>query len=181
VGPGLRQGLEALEHSAVAIRVMFRALADATYDVTWLDPPRADDLLLGLAQTFRELAAGVDAFGQLVRNEADPANRMTSTDVQALREALDGLHGARGRLEHLLIAGAPSQLLELYAAVLSTVRRLLTEMDLGERVRRQVRLGLRPRRPRPGAHPRRPRLGAHPRRVAGRKSASSPYPMRRRR
>ena len=152
VGPGLRQGLEALEHSAVAIRGMFRALADATYDATWLDDEGAEDVLLGLAQTFRELAAGVDAFGQLVRDEADPTNRMSSADVQALREALDGLHEARARLDDLLTADSAPELLELHAAVLSTVRRLLTEMDLDERVRRQVRLGRpRPRRPRPGA------------------------------
>jgi hypothetical protein len=154
LGPGLRQGLEALEHSAVAIRGMFRALVDASCDASWLDHEGADDLLLGLAQTFRELAAGVDAFGQLVRNEADPANPMTSADVQALREALDGLHEARARLEDLMTAGAAPVLLELHAAVLSTVRRLLTEMDLDERVRRQVRLGLlrrRSRRRRPGA------------------------------
>src|SRR6478672_2024263 len=106
VGPGLRQGLEALEHSAVTIRGMFRALADATHDATWLDHEGAEDLLLGLAQTFRELAAGVDAFGQLVRDEADPANRMSAADVQALRDALDGLHEARVRLEDPLKAGA---------------------------------------------------------------------------
>ena len=154
MGPGLRQGLEALEHSAVAIRGMFRALVDASCDATWLDHEGTDDLLLGLAQTFRELAAGVDAFGQLVRNEADPANPMTAADVQALREALDGLHEARARLEDLMTAGAAPVLLELHAAVLSTVRRLLDEMDLDERVRRQVRLGLlrrRSRRRRPGA------------------------------
>ena len=37
VGPGLRQGLEALEHSAVAIRAMFRAVLDATHDPAWYD------------------------------------------------------------------------------------------------------------------------------------------------
>ena len=157
---------------------MFRAMSDATFDVTWLEPPRADDLLLGLAQTFRQMAAGVDAFGQLVRDEADPANRMSAAAVQALREGLDGLHGARVRLEDPLQAGAPSQLLELYAAVLSTVRRLLTEMDLDERVWRQVRLAPRPRQPRSGAHPLRPRPGAHPRRVAARQRPRSHHPMR---
>lgn len=149
VGPGLRQGLEALEHSAVAIRGMFRALVDATSDGTWLDDESREDVFLGLAQTFRELAAGVDAFGQLVRNEADPAKRMTSADVQALREALDGLHEARARLDDLLMVGASPELLVLHAAVLSTVTRLLREMDLDERIRRQVRL-LRPTRPRRG-------------------------------
>jgi uncharacterized membrane protein YccC len=147
VGPGLRQGLEALEHSAVAIRAMFRAVVDATYDATWLDDENAEDLFFGLAQTFRELAAGVDAFGQLVRDEADPAKRISAADVQALRDALAGLHEARARLEELLVAGSRPELLELHAAVLSTVKRLLAEMDLDERVRRQVRL-LRPSRPR---------------------------------
>src|SRR3990170_1591697 len=56
LGPGLRQGLEALEHSAVAIRSMFRALVDATSEPTWPDLEGTDDLL-GLAQTLRELAA----------------------------------------------------------------------------------------------------------------------------
>ena len=148
VGPGLRQGLEALEHSAVSIRVMFRALADATYDATWLDDENAEDVLLGLAQTFHELAAGVDAFGQLVRDESDPAAPIAPTDVRALREALDGLHEARARLEEMVVAGTSTDLLELHAAVLSTVKRLLREMDLDERVRRQVRSLRRPTRPR---------------------------------
>ncbi len=151
VGPGLRQGLEALEHSAVAIRGMFRALVDATPDAAWLDDDGAEDVFLGLAQTFRELAAGVDAFGQLVRDEAEPVARMSSADVQALREALEGLHEARARLDDLLLAGTSSGLVELHAAVLSTVKRLLREMDLDERIRRQVRLQpIRSRSPRPG-------------------------------
>ncbi|MGZ4636797.1 MAG: FUSC family protein [Nocardioidaceae bacterium] len=150
VGPGLRQGLEALEHSAVAIRGMFRALMDATHDATWLDDESAEDVLLGIAQTFRELAAGVDTFGQLVRDEADPATHMSPTDVQALREAREGLHEARARLDDLLMAGTAPELVELHAAVLSTVKRLLQEMDLDERMRRQVRL-LRPARARPPA------------------------------
>ena len=103
---------------------------------------------------------------------------MSAADVRALREALDRLQQARARLESALAAGAPTQLLELHAAVLSTVRRLLIEMDLDERVWRQVRLAPRPRQPRPGAHPRRPRSGAHPRRVAGRQRKRSPHPMR---
>jgi hypothetical protein len=159
VGPGLRQGLEALEHSAVAIRSMFRALADATYDARWVEDESAADLLLGLAQTFREMAAAFDAFGQLVRDEADPTNRISTADVQVLREALEGLHEARARLDDLLTVGAAPELLELHAAVLTTVRRLLSEMDLDERVRRQVRLAHRARRPRAGA----PAPGERPR------------------
>ena len=87
VGPGLRQGFEALEHSAVAIRSMLRAVVDATSEPTWLDDEGAEDVLLGLAQTLRELAAGIGAFGKLVRNEAVPATSVGSEDVQALRDA----------------------------------------------------------------------------------------------
>ena len=146
MGPGLRQGLEALEHSAVAIRSMFRALADATHGEDWVNDDSAEDVFLGLAQTFRELAAGVDAFGQLVRDDADPASRMTADDVDSLRQALDGLLEARARLEDLLTNSDSRALSELHAAVLSTVKRLQREMDLDERVRRQVRLARRTRR-----------------------------------
>ena len=79
--------------------------------------------------------------------------------MAALRDALAGLHGARTRLDELLVAGVPPDLLELHVAVLSTVKRLLRELDLAERIRRQIQL--RPPRPRPrprhpGGHPARP-------------------------
>jgi hypothetical protein len=148
VGPGLRQGLEALEHSAIAIRTLFRALVDATQDLAWPGDEEAGSLLLEVAQTFRDMAAGVDAFGQLVRNEADAVERMTSADVRALHEALEGLREARARSDRRLAEPSAPELLELHAAVLSTVKRLQAELDLDERLRRQVRL-LRPPRPRP--------------------------------
>jgi len=148
VGPGLRQGFEALEHSAVAIRSMFRALVDATTEQTWLDDEGADDVLLGLAQTLRELAAGIDTFGRLVRNEAVPAASLGSDDVQALRDALDGMQEARARLSDLATTDSAPELRELHAVTLSTVKRLLREMDLEQRVRRQVQL-VPPVRPRP--------------------------------
>jgi uncharacterized membrane protein YccC len=148
VGPGLRQGFEALEHSAVAIRSMFRGLVDATSEPTWLDDESAEDVLLGLAQTLRELAAGIDAFGQLVRKEAGPVTSLASDDVQDLRDALEGMQEARARLNDLATTESAPELRELHAVVQSTVKRLLREMDLEQRVRRQVQL-LRPTRPRP--------------------------------
>jgi hypothetical protein len=149
MGPGLRQGFEALEHSAVAVRSMFRTVVDATTEPSGLDVENADDVLLGLAQTFRELAAGIDAFGALVRNEAGAAPTLSSGDVQALRDALEGMHEARARLDDLLTTASSPDLVELHAVVLTTVKRLLAEMDLEQRVRRQVQLG-RPARVRPG-------------------------------
>ncbi len=147
VGPGLRQGLEALEHSAVALRGMFRALVDATHDdAKWLDDASAYDVLLGLAQTFQELAVAVETFGQLVQGEADITRPVSLANPQDVRGALEGLHEARARLEDLVMADSDSELLELHAAVLSTVKRVLREIDLDERIRRQVRQ-FRPARP----------------------------------
>jgi Aromatic acid exporter family member 1 len=160
VGPGLRQGLEALEHSTVAVRGMFRAVVDAASDAAWLERESAEDVFLGLAQIFRELGACVDAFGQVVRHEANPAVRVDPADVRALRAALEGLQEARARLDELLTVGEAPDLLELHAVMLSTVKRLLQEMDLDERIRRQVRL-LRPSRPR-GRHPDAPQAGDPP-------------------
>jgi uncharacterized membrane protein YccC len=148
VGPGLRQGFEALEHSAVAIRSMFRALVDAISESTWLEDEGADDVLLGLAQTLRELAAGIDAFGHLVRNEAGPAASPGQDDSEALRAALEGMQEARARLNDLTMSDSAPELRLLHAVVLSTVKRLLREMDLEQRVRRQVQL-VGPVRPRP--------------------------------
>ena len=160
VGPGLRQGIEALEHSALSVRSMFRALTDATAsDAAWLGEEGAEDVLLGLAQTCRELAAGVDAFGELVRLEASPARQMSSADIRGLREALGGLPEARARLEDLLPTDSDPALRELHAAVLSTVKRLQREMDLEQRIRRQLQLRppTRPRASRPA-----PRRSAPP-------------------
>ena len=157
VGPGLRQGLEALEHTAVAIRAMFRAVVDATHDPAWSDDDEStDDVSLGLALAFREMAAVIDAFGQLVHDEAELAVHPRSPDVRVLREALEGLQEARARFEHLLTDDSRPVMLELHAAVLSTVKRLHQETDLSERLRRQIRLGGAPRRRTPRLTPRPP-------------------------
>ncbi len=163
VGPGLRQGLESLEHSAVAIRVMLRAVVDAEEAPTWADPEAARFVLSGLAQAFRELAAAVDAFGRLVHDEAVPTR---SVPTAVLVEALEGLHEARARLDELVLTGVAPDLLELHVALLSTVKRLLRELDLGERIRRQIRM--RPPRPRP----------RHPTSTAGR-TLQPPVPAKR--
>lgn len=145
VTPGLRQGLESLEHSAVAVRTMFRSLVDGTHEARWLDDEVAEDVLRGIAETFTEMAAAVDAFGQMVREEGDTVE-LDTVNLQALREAIAGLHEARERLEDVLLGHSDPTLVELHAAVLSTVKRLMRELDLDERVRRQVQLVRAPRR-----------------------------------
>ncbi len=150
-GPGLRQGLEAVEHSAVAVRSMFRGVHDATSDDSWPDDDVGEAVLLGLQQVLRELAAGVDAFGDLVRAEAQPHPHDVVAQTQRVRSALAGLHEAQSRLDDLLMTRSAPVVLELHAGVLATVKRLLAELDLDNRLRRELRLGRSQRRPTPGA------------------------------
>lgn len=152
LGPGLRQGLESMEHTAVAIRSVFRALADATASGSWVEEDVAEDVLLGLAQTLRDLGSAVDAFGEMVRLEAAPARQLGAADFRALREAMEALPEARSRLEELATVEMPPDLRELHATALSTVTRVEREIDLEHRIRRQLQLG-RPVRPRPLTRP----------------------------
>ena len=150
LGPGLRHGLESLEHTAVAIRSMYRAIADCTSEGAWLDGEDARDVVLGIVQVLRELAAAIDAFGELVRLDAAPARQAESADFDGLRAAMEGLSDARARLEEGVTAETDRPLQELHVTVLSTVKRVQRELDLNQRVRRQLQLR-RPTRQRPAA------------------------------
>ncbi len=145
VEPGLRQGMEALEHSAVAIRVLMRSVRDCA-DGSWLAEDSASAVLKDLAATCRELAAGVDAFGELVRNEAEVKADLSRADIARLQEAQDGLHRARTRLDDALTAELSPDVIELYSSTRATVRRLQHELAIDERVRRQLRLAPQHRR-----------------------------------
>ena len=145
VEPGLRQGLEALEHTAVAIRGLMRSVAEAS-DGDWLDEDSASEVLRDLAESFRALAAGADAFGELVRHEGDVQVSLSRDDIARLQDAQDGMVRARARLDQALTEAQPAaDVVELYAVTRATVRRLQHELGLDERVRRQLRL-LPPRR-----------------------------------
>ncbi len=144
VEPGLRQGLEALEHTAVAIRGLMRSVSEAS-DGDWLDQDSAREVLRDLAEAFRRLAAGADAFGELVRHEGDVEVSLSHEDIARLQEAQDGMLATRARLDAALNEPWPADVVELYAATRATVRRLQHELGLDERVRRQLRL-LPPRR-----------------------------------
>ena len=128
----------------MAIRGLMRSVADAS-DGDWLEEDSANDVLRDLAETFRTLATGADAFGELVRHEGDVQTSLSRDDIARLQEAQDGMLRARDRLDVALTETRPVDVVELYAATRSTVRRLQHELGLDERVRRQLRL-LPPRR-----------------------------------
>lgn len=143
VEPGLRQGLEALEHTTLAVRSLLRSMSDIA-DGRWPEQTGGRAALAGLAETCRQMAAGIDAFGELVRNEGDVQVELTRGDVVRLRATLDSLRDSLARLDQAVIGGASPDVTELQAIERTTVRRLLRELDLEARVRRQ--LGLQPRR-----------------------------------
>lgn len=136
VGPGLRHGLEALEHSSVAVRSMFRSLDDAGRS----REPQAHDFRRDLQEIavgllLHELAAAVRTFGRLVRTEAQPEQDLPEPDQ--LREASEGLKEARARLTELVMSDprADATFAELNFALLATVERLLSELKLDELIR----------------------------------------------
>jgi hypothetical protein len=161
VEPGLRQGLEALEHTALAVRSMMRTVSDvAAGDLS--HDALAEATLTGVARLWRRMADGIDAFGELVRHEGDVQVELSSGDVARLRATLDALRDEVAALESEIAEGGGPDLLELLSVARSTARRSLDELDLESRLRRQLaRVQPRRRMPRPPVRRRdRPELWA---------------------
>jgi uncharacterized membrane protein YgaE (UPF0421/DUF939 family) len=138
VVPSLRSGLDALEHCTVALRGLCRAVVDQMYTAAE-DPDHvySADARDAFSVLLRDLAAAVDAFGRLVHAEAE---REQSPDAQ-LAAALDTVREARARLTDLLTIDprTDTHLWELNGTVLSSVERVLQEIDLDERRRQRER------------------------------------------
>lgn len=135
-GPGLRRGLEALEHASVAVRSMFRSLDDAERSRRSQPHDFSEDLqVIAVELLLRELAAAVRAFGRLVRIEAQPGQELPNPDD--LRLASEGLKEARARLTELVMIDPreDATFAELNFALLATVERLITELNLDELIR----------------------------------------------
>jgi Aromatic acid exporter family member 1 len=137
-GPGLRHGMEALEHSAVAVRSMFRSLLDGIKGGSWPGVDFGPELGSAAGLLLHEFAAGIRAFGRLVRVDAQP-HHDDPPEIARLREASDGLLEARARISDMLLADDDSGRSELNFALLTTAKRLIAELDLDEHIRRQSR------------------------------------------
>jgi hypothetical protein len=138
VGPGLRSGLEALEHSAIAVRGMFRSIGDA--GLTRREQGRADDFrddlqLIAASELFRELAAAFRAFALLVHAEAQRSQSLPADS--RLQEGREALMEARARNDHLLMADHRDDLTfaEVAFAVRTAVERVIRELRLDDRIR----------------------------------------------
>lgn len=136
-GPALRHGLEALEHSSVAVRSMFRSLLDAAPGLENSEGGVGPEIKGGVALALTEFAAAIRAFARLVRADAQPGQSHLP-EVSTVREALNGLQEARARITDLVLVDDDPVRTELNFALLTTIKRLLTELDLEERLRRQT-------------------------------------------
>jgi uncharacterized membrane protein YccC len=135
-GPGLRHGLESLEHSALAVRGLFRSFLEAVESYARQDRLLDEDVRQAVAMLFHDLADGVRAYGQLIHAELSEAS--DPPEPAELQAALDSLHEARARVTDLLLIHPQSDtaLAILNASLLATVERLLQELDLDKHVRR---------------------------------------------
>ena len=143
--PDLRSGLDALEHSAVALRAVFRSFADGAGAA--VETPETDgiaealgdeDLRIAIAVLMSDLAHAVRSFGSLVRAEVDEADQPHTAELKA---ALDAVREARVRVTELLLVDpveAPG-LWQLHGSLLAGFERVLAELDVEERIRRRDR------------------------------------------
>ena len=134
----LREGLEALEHSSVSLRTLFRAVLDGTREQP--DPDYAEEVRLTAAGLLSEMAAVVRTFGDLIRDEIEEPGAPDETELTA---ALTALREHRGRVEALLLDDPRRRagLWEFNSTLLTVTDRMLAELDVVEHARLRTELG----------------------------------------
>ena len=145
-GPDLRAGLDTLEHSAVALRALFRSVADRARDQREGDYLYGHDVGDAFSILLSELAHALWSFGTLVRaeaeaDEADEGERLDPRHGDKLAAALDSVREPRARLAELLLIDprADPYRWEQHGALLAAVERVLREMDIEEHSRQRQR------------------------------------------
>ncbi|MGZ4601535.1 FUSC family protein [Oryzihumus sp.] len=135
--PMLRSGLDALEHSVVSLRALFRSIADGLQEED-AGPESAytTELLGAFGALLHDLAGSLRAYGSLVRAEGDPS---VQGSEGTLADALDSLRETRAFLTELLLVDARESpnLWLLRGSLLAAVERVLRELDLDERRHRR--------------------------------------------
>ncbi|GHF65314.1 FUSC family protein [Streptomyces mashuensis] len=130
----LRTGLDALEISAVVVRVICRSLTDLAKERTeeTLFP---EDVAEALQEVFQHLARAIESFAALITTQVS-AN---AEEAEArLFEELAAGRASRDRAAELLLEGVrthPRQW-QLHGALLAEVDRILDELDVEKRTER---------------------------------------------
>jgi len=140
----LRADLDGLEHTTVAVRSMFRTILDGVRDHPTADPSRGEDSRLVFAALLGDVAAAVQAFGDLARAEGTDQVDVTEG---ALSTTLNTLREARDRIDDLqLMDAGPDGGWELSDPVRQTVERVLHDLDLAGHARRRPPVKVAPTR-----------------------------------
>jgi hypothetical protein len=136
VGPGTRQGLDALEHTSVSLRTLFRAVDDATRAGTGVsaDPAYADTVQRTTASLLARMGTAVREFSGVLLAEMGTG---AGWEQQRLAGALDALRSGRSLVQDVLIDDPRSRtgLWELNSTLLTTVDRMLAELGPAGRAR----------------------------------------------
>jgi hypothetical protein len=125
----LRSNLDALEHSSVSMRALFRAVHDTTERRTGVqdDPDYAENVRCSTAVLMADMATVFRAFGRCASGRVDG----TAEEEHAARVSALGTLRRRRTLESVLIGDPRIRhgLWELNAALVTTVDRMLLELD----------------------------------------------------
>jgi hypothetical protein len=137
-GPDLRSGLDALEHSAVVLRALYRSIADRVRQQPDGEQLYADEIRAVFAVLLRELALALRSFGALIRAEAEDEGAPPTAELAA---ALESVGEARARLTELLLIDARDQpyLWQLHGSLLAAIERVLQELDVAQRTQARDR------------------------------------------
>lgn len=137
VGPVLRRAVEALEHSAIAVRGVFSALDDVSRARDRRPEDFRDDLdVLAVSLLLRELALAFKTFGALVVAEVSPWAQPPPEEETAA--GIDALQEARARLSDLVTIDRRNDIVfaELTFSLLTMIERVARELDLTGRAER---------------------------------------------
>ncbi|MFI7589864.1 aromatic acid exporter family protein [Spongisporangium articulatum] len=145
---GLRIGFEALEHSLIAVRSLFRSIVDGVRagsvagddEESPRQPQEEDDYAEDVREVFavllRDLAACFRSYGRMLQVEVEHESWYQTGQVG---QALTDLREARARTAEMLLMGAREdpEYWELNVALLATVERVLRELDVDDYAHRR--------------------------------------------
>jgi uncharacterized membrane protein YgaE (UPF0421/DUF939 family) len=127
----LRESLETLEHEAITLRVLARALADSTRLPDEDNPLRDPAVCRGLAGALRELAAAVRAYGSLATEFAAPGHDRLQAELQ---QHLAAARDKQDRLAERLDTDPAARPVgwPLRGELISQLDRFRTELEAGQ-------------------------------------------------
>ena len=184
--PDLRSGLDALEHSAVALRSVLRSIADgagaatvATDDGAAGQGARDVEVRHSIAAVLHDLARCIALYGTVVRvgAETDATRAELHRTVDVLRRVRADLDRSRADLADLLLVDpreATAQW-QVHGSLLTAIDRVVEELDL------DVFASSREQRRKEAAAARRPTTEAAQRLRSSARRVATEYPIVRRR